>query len=138
MTTPAVDALMVTLGHDGHLALVLLLARDGEVRRMGSIPMQPDESGLYVGTTDRPLLDEALEALPVAFFDTLGHFSQPHQAGVPMTLTVALRTDDGEEHPFILEYGSDSPGPPQDLVAFVLKALEVTQDWYDGQRGAAG
>ena len=55
-----------------------------------------------------------------------------------MTLTVALRTPTGEELPFILEYGSASQGPPQDVVDFVMHALAVTQPWYDAQRGAAG
>ena len=138
MSAPDIDALMITLGHDGDLVVVVLLGRDGEIRRMGSIPMGPGERGLYQGYTDSTLLDRALEALPAGFHDSLGHFSQEEQSGAPMTLTVALRTADGEELPYIVEYGSESTGPSQDLVAFVMHALTVTQPWYDAQRGVSG
>jgi hypothetical protein len=138
MTTPDIHALMVTLAHEGALAVVVLLGRDGEIRRMGSIPMTPGEQGLYQGYIETALLDEALKVLPAGFYDSLGHFAQPEQEGQAMTLTVALRTADGEELPYILDYGSASTGPPQDLVAFVMHALTITQPWYDAQRGAAG
>ena len=138
MTTPDIDALMVTLAHDGELAVVVLLGRDGEIRRMGSIPMGAGERGLYQGHIDPPLLDRALERLPPGFYDALGHFAQPEREGQPMTLTVALRTTDGEELPYILDYGSASTGPPQDLVDFVMHALFITQPWYDAQRGVTG
>ena len=138
MTTPDIDALMVTLAHDGELAVVVLLGRDGEIRRMGSIPMGPGERGLYQGHIEPSLLDEALQSLPPGFYDSLGHFAQPEREGQPMTLTVALRTTDGEELPYILDYGSASTGPPQDLVDFVMQALSITQPWYDAQRGVTG
>ena len=138
MTTPDIDALMMTLAHDGELAVVVLLGRDGEIRRMGSIPMGPEERGLYQGYIDPPLLDAALERLPAGFYDSLGQFAEPEPQGQRMTLTVALRTTDGEELPYILDYGSASTGPPQDLVAFAMHALSITQGWYDTQRGVAG
>ena len=127
-------SVVVVVSSQKVVVVVVVLGRDGEIRRMGASPRGPNERGLYQGYTDGSLLDDALQALPPGFYDSLGHFSHEEQVGAPMTLTVALRTADGEELPYIIEYGSESTGPSQDLVAFFLHALAVTQPWYDAQR----
>jgi hypothetical protein len=66
-----------------------------------------------------------------------GRYEVPDQQGDPCVLDVLLRFTDGSEDGFGFAYGSESMGPPGEIVDVVVRAVEATEPWYQQQKAIA-
>ena len=81
MDKASIAAAMVSLSDSGEQRLFMMIARDGRVQRRGSIPRVAQDGALYLGKTDEPLLDRALEWLPAELAESVGRYELPDRHG---------------------------------------------------------
>jgi hypothetical protein len=128
-TTNEIQRLQIVLQADERLLLHIVLASDGTVQRLGSGRLDNDEFALVSGVTDKTIFDEVLQSLPDEFLESEGSYSDPNLRGQRLGLNITLMVN-GSEHGFQMVYGSESEGPPDDVVAFVVAAKNLTESWY--------
>lgn len=126
-----VTAIQVVLNVGGQPSLYIRFADDGTVNRMGNGSVNPGAAGMYIGKSKDPLFRQFLEALPDALFTIPGRtFQVPgEQRGAACELLMQMLTRDGRVIGAGFAYGSESQGPPPDVRALVLKAVELTDHW---------
>ena len=49
-------------------------------------------------------------------------------------MSIGLHFADGTEDGFGFSYGSESQGPPNEIVRFVYAAVEATESWFQSQK----
>ena len=124
----------LTLHVGSQQTLFVLLASDGTVNRMGTGATGNTELDLFIDRTPDPLLPSLLEHLTDDMLRFTGGYDLPEKRGLPCRLSIALTFANGAEDGFGFAYGSESKGPPNDILAFVQAALEVTEPWYTKQK----
>lgn len=137
-TVTDIHAVVITLNIASKQALFVLAARDGTVNRMGSGTLEAADGALYIGTSRPPLLPRVLQNLSDSMLRSTGGYEIPNKRGVPCNLSIALSFAGGAEDGFGYTYGSESRGPPRNIVLFVHGAMVATQSWYQEQRRIAG
>jgi hypothetical protein len=137
-TTDDIDGVTINLDADGRPLLFVLLTEDGTINRMGNGRLANDELDLYAGHTDEPLLGLLRRDLPDDILEHAGSYEVPGGGGIPIRLAIGFKLDDGSESGLEFTYGSESEGPPQDVVDIVRRARELTDPWYREQRAATG
>jgi hypothetical protein len=131
MRASDLDRLAIELSVFGRPALLLELASDGGVRRMGSGERVADKQA-YQGVVD-PAIFAALKArLTDDLLARAGRYSDPAAEGTPTELTLTFGAG-AEETGIAFRYGSTSQGPPPPVAALVREAVALTDDWYANQ-----
>jgi hypothetical protein len=104
----------------------VLLDKAGSINRLGDgTPSQADKT-LYIGVVREPLFDELMDVVPDPIFRYAGRMEVRERRGVECLLTEAFFHKDGRVIPFEVLYGSESQGPPSELVTIVKRAIELT------------
>ncbi len=129
MDSDQIEAVTISLTAGERQLLFISASRDGALHRKGTARLRDPDMDLAVGHTDDPVFADIVAALPDDFTDNLGTFALPEQEGTPMLLRILLSTADGDRE-MAISYGSDSLGPPEDIVRFVLQARAFTDPWY--------
>lgn len=124
-----IQRIQIVLQADERLLLHIVLSSDGTVQRLGSGRLDNKEFELVNGVADRAIFDELLKSLPESFLESEGSYNDPDLRGQRLGLSITLMVA-GREHSFQIVYGSESEGPPDDVVAFVVAAKELTESWY--------
>ena len=124
-----IQRIQIVLQAEERLLLHLVLSSDGTIQRLGSGRLDNEEFTLVNGVADKALFDAVLKSLPEEFLESEGSYSDPNLRGQRLGLSITLMVNGGE-HSFHIVYGSESEGPPDDVVAFVMSAKELTESWY--------
>jgi hypothetical protein len=129
---------LITLLYGDEEILVVLLDKAGSINRLGDgTPSQSDKT-LYIGVVREPLFDELIEVAPDPIFRYAGRMEVRERRGVECVLTEAFFHEDGRVIPFEVLYGSESRGPPSELVTILKRVAQLTDPWwYDQPRGRA-
>jgi hypothetical protein len=75
------------------------------------------------------------DALPAVLLDHIGVYAHPDIRGQSSELTVLLQTPGGAVE-IQYQYGSDSQGPPAEILGFLRHCQVATQTWYETQSTA--
>ncbi|QDT89647.1 hypothetical protein [Gimesia algae] len=130
----SVARIMVVLECDGDQVLFILLIDDGTINRMGTGAEENEEQDLYIGKSDTAAF-QAVRSICSPVIDAwIGGFGDPDAAGKPCKLLVGFQTTAGEESLSQWEYGTESKGPPAEVVAVVKHAVQATAGWYAEQK----
>jgi hypothetical protein len=137
---PDVDTIFIRLDINAKLSLAVVLGADGSINRGGTGTVENTEHDLFIGRTD-PAIFEAVrshlteEMLLVLLGRT---FQLQNPRGAPCKLALTFRFKDNTSDGFAFLYGSESEGPPPEVVGFVTAAVLQTDPWYeDFKRNAA-
>lgn len=132
MTTVAdIKAIFVSLEVGGEKTLFILLSDDGTINRMGNGQLSyGDRKHFYIGRTREPLFSKLRSHLTDDMLRYMGRYNLPEKLGEICCFKIGLQFADGRSSGFEINYGSESAGPPQELVDFLQAALEVTNPWY--------
>ncbi|MEL6654022.1 MAG: hypothetical protein AAFQ87_24780 [Bacteroidota bacterium] len=125
------DKVFAKLEVKGETELMVMLAQGGAVNRVGG--MDDDHNPFCIGTSDEGLFTAFMEQLPAELAEMSGRYTFPDPQGDLCLLSLSLSgptLDTG----FEFTYGSDSQGPPEEIVALVELLLDLTDPWYDEQR----
>jgi hypothetical protein len=130
------NACLIKMEHGGDLVLTILLAREGSIHRAGDGTASPADNALYMGVVKEPLFDQLMEVVPDELFRYVGRLELENREGVDTTLSMMFQHSDGRAFPFEILFGSDSGGVPLEAQAILRRALELTDEWWNGLRGA--
>jgi len=133
-----INAVHVTLETGDKQVLLILLAADGSINRLGTGSVNNKDNDLFIGVTQEPLFKQLLTNLNDAMLDHMGGYDVPEQRGVPCKLSVGLAFANGEENGFGFRYGSESKGPPHEIIQFVTAAVQLTDPWFQQQKKMVG
>jgi hypothetical protein len=115
----------------GEPYLVITLTRSGTINRM-----HLSEAGvpaLSMGRTTENWFEQVIADFTPELLQEAGRYEIPITAGQPCELTVVL-SNDSEETGFAFTYGSESMGPPEEIVDIVEKAMDLTEEWFETQQ----
>jgi len=130
-----VDRLSIVLSVFGRTALLLDLAADGGVRRMGT-GERPADGQAYQGVIDPSVFQDLNRRITDDLLSRAGRYSDPQPRGTPTELTVAFGAADQETR-LAFRYGSASQGPPPPVTDLVRAAVAMTDDWYEHEAARA-
>ena len=131
-----IAAISVSMTVDERQVLMILLAADGTINRMGTGEEDNQLDELFVGNDGGILFEEFMDQLDPNIDEWHGRwFPDDEMKGKPCRLTVGLIERDKKETVCQCDYGTESEGPPQELCDFVISAVEVTDGWYEEQQG---
>jgi hypothetical protein len=126
----------ITLKYGDRLILVVLLAREGSINRMGDATSKADDTW-YIGKVQEPLFDQLLEVVPDDLFQYAGRLEIPDRRGIDCELAVVFLHKDGRAVPFEILFGSETQDVPTELLDIVSRAMELTDPWWKKQPGQA-
>lgn len=115
---------------DESLLLYMMLSRNGSLNRRGEGSEDPSTLYMAMGHTDDPIFTDLLAQLPDDWLEHTGRYTMPDRQGKTMLLTISIQNDQVETG-FQFTYGSDSVGPPEDMIEFLELALDLTDPWYE-------
>ncbi|WP_417389288.1 hypothetical protein [Gimesia sp.] len=130
----SVARIMVMLECDGDQVLFILLTDDGTINRMGTGAEDNREHDLYIGVSDAAAFQAVRGVCSPVIDGWIGGFGDPDAAGKPCKLLVGFQTSAGAELLSQWEYGTESKGPPTEVIAVVKRAVQATADWYAEQK----
>ena len=116
---------------DGESILNLMVSKSGAINRMGSVDGQT-KGKLAMGTTDAPLFENMLEGILQEWLEHAGRYTMPNPKGKAAELSIAFSGDELDLG-IAFTYGTQSDGPPEDIIEYVEYALEITDPWYEEQ-----
>lgn len=131
MRVEDIDRLSIVLTVFEKTALLLDLAADGGVRRMGS-GERPADGQAYQGVLDPAVFAELKRRVPEELLARAGRYSDPEPRGTPTELTVIFGAGE-QETGLAFRYGSASQGPPPPIADLVRAAVAMTDEWYEQQ-----
>ena len=138
MSAPSqLDLFFIELDVDRRPALRLSLSADGAITRYHS------GTGSSIGNKDEhcfiaqlppgcTFFREIAELFDPSWLLRAGVYETPDQLGAACSLRLTLSAG-GRLAVLEYRYGAQSQGPPRDIRQFVIRAIEVTQSWYDEQ-----
>lgn len=129
-----INAVHVTLEIGDKQALFILLAADGTINRFGTGSVNNKDNDLFIGVTQEPLFKQLLSNLDDDMLDHMGGYDVPEQHGIPCKLSIGLAFAGDYENGFGFRYGSESQGPPEEIIQFVTAAVQLTDPWFQEQK----
>jgi hypothetical protein len=126
-----IDTISIEMTVDDRPALLLTLASDGGVRRMGSGD-GPADGQAYEGLIGPAVFESLRDGVTEELLARAGRYSDSSGKGAPAMLTLTFRAG-AEDTGLEFRYGSDSQGPPPPVTDLVRTAVAMTDDWYGQQ-----
>lgn len=131
-----ITGVIVKLVVGGAPCLFVMLGADGAVHRMGTGAPGNTELDHHVGMAPEPLFKTFMGRISEELFAHAGRYRMQGAAGARCELVVLFRRDDGGTVAFQFEYGSESEGPPEDVLDLVEAATSVTEPWWASRKVA--
>jgi len=129
-----VESIMITLEVGSKQSLFILLAADGSLNRLGTGSAENTDNDMFIGVTKKTLFKKLRKKIPQEWFDNLGRYEISEKKGLPCELTILMKHTDGQESGIQFLYGTESQGPPEDIVQFVSEAVKLTNPWHEAQK----
>lgn len=123
--------LAITLKVEDDLSLLVLLAADGSINRLGTGTVNNTEKEMFIGVTDPKLFESIRPHINSDVIRWVGGRADQAPSGEICELTIWLFLPNKEERTIYFKYGSESIGPPPEVTGLVLAAIEITNPWYE-------
>jgi len=128
------SSLLIDLTIDTKRSLLLFLTRDGTINRQGTGELDRFDTRLFAGVVGPDMFSRLVAQFPEEWLMHPGAFSLPG-TGLKCKLGIEF-SDKRSKVEFSFEYFSEGEGPPRDICEFVMKALDLTDSWYEAQKGS--
>lgn len=132
-----VTGLAITLKVEDDLSLLVLLAADGSINRLGSGTIHNTEKEMFIGVADPTLFESIRPQINSDVIRWIGGHADQAPKGKICELTIWLFLPNKEERAIYFKYGSESIGPPHEVSRLVLAAIEITNPWYEEFKAGA-
>ena len=126
-----VTGLAVTLKVEEDLSLLVLLAADGSINRLGTGTVNNIEKEMFMGIADPKLFETIRRHINSDVLRWIGVRADQAPKGKLCELTIYLFLSNKEERAIYFRYGSESIGPPPEVSRLVLAAIEITNPWHE-------
>ncbi len=126
------EATTIELNIENESALFILLHKDGTINRKGNGTEEIDRN-FYMGIQQDSIFSKLTETITPDFESLLNRiYDYPDKKGKTCMLEITL--SDGKETKGVkYTYGFDSTGPPKPIADYVIKAIELTDPWFNEQ-----
>ena len=131
-----VTGLAITLKVEDDLSLLVLVAADGSINRLGTGTVNNTEKEMFIGVTDPKLFENIRPHLNSDVIRWIGARADQAPKGKICELTIELFFANKEQRAIYFKYGSESMGPPPEISRLILTAIEITNPWYEEFKGA--
>jgi hypothetical protein len=121
----------ISLKIDENISLFALVSADGSINRMGTGTVNNTEKEMFIGVTDPNLFENLRPHLNMDLFKWIGSRADQNAKGKTCELNIHLLLPNKEERAISFKYGSESMGPPPEIRRLVIKAVEITDPWYE-------
>ena len=130
-----VQAMLVDLKiNENRSLLFILLGADGLINRSGSGSLRNKNNDLFIGKAAPAIFEKVRSQLSEEVLQNLGmSFRREIVRGAPCSLKLIVQFKDGTSKASEYLYGTESEGPPTDVVGFVTSAVRETEEWYQEQ-----
>ena len=115
-------------------SLLVLVAADGSINRLGTGTVNNTEKEMFIGVTDSKLFESSRHHITSDVLRWIGGRADQAPKGKTCELTIWLFLANKEERTIYFKYGSESMGPPPEVNRLVLAAIEITNPWYEELR----
>lgn len=126
-----VIGLAITIKVEEDLSLLVLLAADGSINRLGTGTVNNTEKEMFIGVADPKLFEIIRPHIDSDVIRWIGGRTDQAPKGKICELTIWLFLPNKEERIIYFKYGSESIGPPPEVGRLVLAAIEITNPWYE-------
>jgi hypothetical protein len=134
ITKDKVDGIAIKLSADGKDRFNLILDDVGSINRSGTGRMIDEKDDLFIGRTEPSVFKELTSLISQEMLQCVGQeFNIPYENDIPCELAIKLKVGDNTET-ILIKYGYRS-GLPEDIRSFLKAALELTESWYNRQKG---
>jgi len=137
-TASDINAVCFTIEAEGVQVLSILLAADGTINRSGTGTLGNRHNDLFIGVVQEPLFDKLMKHFDDEMLNHTGGYEMPQRRGVPCKLSIALSFREGDSDGFAFRYGSESQGPPIEIMELVRAAVTITDPWFHEQLRRTG
>jgi hypothetical protein len=134
MKRQEVAAIEIVLLAAGKPALLLLVAGDGSIQRMGDGSIPSGDPDGYRGHTEEPLFQRLHACIRDEWLQRPGAYVAEELPGDEIVLTIRFLRAPEDGVGIQYRYGSESDGPPAEVRDFLETALDLTDSWYADQR----
>lgn len=132
--TPKPERIFIKYAVNDEQLLYIMLSDRGTINRMGD--GSPEEKKhVFMGRTETAVFSDLLDKIPADLMEMAGRYVFPDPKGDICTLTVGLEGENLDTG-FEFTYGTESDGPPEEVVDIVEEAVALTEDWYQKQKAA--
>jgi hypothetical protein len=81
------------------------------------------------------LFENVLQGIPSSWSLVFGQYETAQKKGNLCELAVIFINEDHScKEGFYFRYGTESPGPPREIMRFILAAKTLTEPWYQEQQ----
>ena len=126
-----IKRIFIKLESDGKQRLNIFFSDSGTINRMGD-GSDDRISRFFIGRTDEPIFAIFIEKISEDLLSLVGRYSFPDPKGELCKLIISFVGDDIDTG-FEFTYGTDSDGPPEEIINLVNLALDLTDSWYEEQ-----
>ena len=128
------DIIRLQLNVDEESILMILLHKDGTVNRMGDGTESSDRKILLGVDEQKSMFSELEGAITPALEKYLVNqtLEAPNRIGKECMLEILIE-EEGNTKGVRVKYGSESMGPPKEISDFLIKAIDVTELWYQNK-----
>src|ERR1017187_7213155 len=131
-----IDRVLITLEVGDKTTLFILLAKDRTVHRKGDGAPNKTDLPLMMGLSHQQHFNALMMTINEDIFNYAGVENKPGKVGVESRLTIIFQGKDDIDYSFRVVYGSQSEGPPRELVEILINAVKITEGWYQEQLSA--
>lgn len=127
-----IDKVLITLEVGDKTSLFILLEKEGTIHRKGT--GSPDnELPLHRGVSNQKHFDAFMMTVNESIFAYRGVHRLMSPVGKECRLTIIFQGPNEVDFSFRVIYGSESEGPPRELVELLINAVKITDVWYQEQ-----
>ncbi len=133
ITHKEIERVMIKWEIEGEPFLQIMLSANGSVNRMGDGEKFDKKPQIHMGFSEEPLLEMFLKEVPPELFTYAGRYTMPDPKGERASLEISFtgkEIDTGVE----CTYGTESEGPPEEMISLVELALDLTDSWIETKK----
>ena len=131
LTKAEIENVHISLVVNEEQVLALRISKNGALNRMGDGSDDPKMRLMFMKRIEEPLFDRLMEILSVDLLSMVGRYTFPDPKGDLTQLLITLEGDNDTETGFEFVYGSDSEGPPEEIIDFVEYAVELSDPYWE-------
>ncbi|MEM8889860.1 MAG: hypothetical protein AAGD28_17930 [Bacteroidota bacterium] len=131
LTKAEIENVHISLVVNEEQVLALRVSKNGALNRMGDGSDDPKMRLMFMKRIEEPLFDRLMEILSVDLLSMVGRYTFPDPKGDHTQLLITLEGENDSETGFEFVYGSDSEGPPEEIIDFVEYAVELSDPYWE-------
>lgn len=112
--------------------LSIMVSDSGAINRLGDGTLEDDPPVFFMGHTEEPIFQTIKREVDEDLLSMSGRYTLPDPLGDTCRMEIIIEAE-AENTGFEFTYGSDSMGPPEEIVQLFEMAVELTHPWFEDQ-----